>query len=74
MKMEFKNPNDKKNIITIIRNDWSLQLQTIWITGGSSGIGFATAKEFINNNWQVVISSSNKIKLESAKKKLELKS
>ena len=22
MKMEFKNPNDKKNIITIIRNDW----------------------------------------------------
>ena len=57
MKMEFKNPNDKKNIITIIRNDWSLQLQTIWITGGSSGIGFATAKEFINNNWQVVILS-----------------
>ena len=24
MKMEFKNPNDKKNIITIIRNDWGL--------------------------------------------------
>ena len=23
MKMEFKNPNDKKNIITIVRNDWS---------------------------------------------------
>ena len=22
MKMEFKNPNDKKNIITIVRNDW----------------------------------------------------
>jgi len=22
LKMEFKNPNDKKNIITIIRNDW----------------------------------------------------
>ena len=73
MKMEFKNPNDKKNIITIIRNDWSLQLKTIWITGGSSGIGFATAKEFINNNWQVVISSSNKIKLESAKKKITTK-
>ena len=47
-------------------------MQTIWITGGSSGIGFATAKEFVANNWQVVISSSNKIKLESAKKKLEL--
>ncbi|MDC3187071.1 DUF6134 family protein [Pelagibacteraceae bacterium] len=24
IKMEFKNPNDKKNIITIIRNDWGL--------------------------------------------------
>ena len=23
MKMEFRNPNDKKNIIQIIRNDWS---------------------------------------------------
>jgi len=22
LKMEFKNPNDKKNTITIIRNDW----------------------------------------------------
>jgi short-subunit dehydrogenase involved in D-alanine esterification of teichoic acids len=48
-------------------------LQTIWITGGSSGIGFATAKEFIKNDWQVVISSSNKIKLESAKKKIRTK-
>jgi len=42
-------------------------LQTIWITGGSSGIGFATAKEFLKNNWQVVISSSNREKLNIAK-------
>tara|TARA_Y100001936_G_C15911999_1_gene579118 strand:- start:778 stop:885 length:108 start_codon:yes stop_codon:yes gene_type:complete len=35
-------------------------LQTIWITGGSSGIGFATAKEFLSNGWRVIISSSNK--------------
>ena len=34
-------------------------MQTIWITGGSSGIGFATAKEFLGNNWQVIISSSS---------------
>ena len=24
LKMEFKNPNDKKNIISIVRNDWGL--------------------------------------------------
>ncbi len=45
-------------------------MQTIWITGGSSGIGFATANEFLSNGWQVIISSSNKEKLENAKKKL----
>jgi len=41
-------------------------LKTIWITGGSSGIGFATAKEFLKNNWRVIISSSNLDKLNSA--------
>ena len=45
-------------------------MQTIWITGGSSGIGFATAKEFLSNGWRVIISSSNKEKLENAKNKL----
>ena len=45
-------------------------MKTIWITGGSSGIGFATAKEFLLNGWQVVISSSNKAKLENAKNRL----
>ncbi|OUW94973.1 MAG: hypothetical protein CBD97_03890 [Pelagibacteraceae bacterium TMED237] len=47
-------------------------MQTIWITGGSTGIGFAVAKKFLENNWCVVISSSNKIKLEEAKKKLKI--
>ncbi|MBD1147506.1 SDR family NAD(P)-dependent oxidoreductase [Pelagibacterales bacterium SAG-MED31] len=42
----------------------------IWITGGSSGIGFATAKYYLKNNWVVVISSSNNNKLDIAKKKL----
>ncbi len=45
-------------------------MKTIWITGGSSGIGYATAKEFLNNNWRVVISSSNLEKLNSAGDKL----
>ena len=46
-------------------------MQTIWITGGSSGIGFAVAKKFLEEDWKVVISSSNEVKLENAKKKLK---
>lgn len=42
----------------------------IWITGGSSGIGFATAKHFLKKDWIVVISSSNKEKLKNAKNKI----
>ena len=45
-------------------------MQTIWITGGSSGIGYATAKEFLNKGWRVIISSSNKDKLDNAEIKL----
>ena len=45
-------------------------LETIWITGGSSGIGFATAKKFLKNKWRVIISSSNLEKLKRAKIKL----
>ena len=46
-------------------------MKTIWITGGSSGIGFATADKFLKNNWKVVISSSNAEKLENAKERLK---
>ncbi len=45
-------------------------MKLIWVTGGSSGIGFAVAKKFLDENWQVVISSSNKKKLETAASKL----
>ena len=45
-------------------------MQLIWITGGSSGIGFATAKKFLDNNWTVVISSSNIEKLNNAKERM----
>ncbi len=47
-------------------------MQIIWITGGSSGIGLATAKKFLQNNWSVVISSSNLEKLNKAKEKISL--
>jgi len=50
-----------------------MQTKRIWITGGSSGIGFATAKKFLKNNWIVIISSSNKDKLKNAKQKISLK-
>lgn len=42
-------------------------MKTIWITGGSSGIGLATAKKFLDNNWKVIISSKNLERLEKAK-------
>ena len=45
-------------------------MKTIWITGGSSGIGFASAKKFLENNWIVIISSSNIDKLNNAKKRM----
>ena len=45
-------------------------MQTIWITGGSTGIGFAVAKKFLNENWCVIISSSNKKKIDEAVLKL----
>ncbi len=48
-------------------------MHTIWITGGSSGIGFAVAKKFLEKNWQVIITSSNLTKLEEATKKLKNK-
>ena len=38
-------------------------MKTIWITGGSTGIGAATAKQFNDNNWRVIISSRNTNKL-----------
>ncbi len=48
-----------------------MSTKIIWITGGSSGIGFATAKYYLKNNWIVVISSSNNKKLEKAIKNLK---
>ena len=46
-------------------------MQTIWITGGSSGIGFAVAQKFLEENWRVIISSRNEEKLKKAVEKLK---
>ncbi len=48
-----------------------MSAKIIWITGGSSGIGYATAKHYLKNNWIVVISSSNNKKLKKAKERLQ---
>ena len=45
-------------------------MQIIWITGGSSGIGFATAKKFLEKNWTVIISSRSIEKLNNAKERI----
>lgn len=45
-------------------------MKIVWITGGSTGIGLATAKKFSKNNWIVIISSRNYNKLEEARKKI----
>ena len=45
-------------------------MKKIWITGASSGIGFASAKKFLENNWTVIISSSNIDKLNKAKERM----
>ena len=44
--------------------------KTVLITGGNSGIGFATAQQFLNNNYNVLISGRNEQALVQAKKKL----
>ena len=45
-------------------------MKTVWITGGSTGIGYATARKFLINNWRVVISSRNIKNLRIAKNKI----
>lgn len=48
-----------------------LQNKIALITGGNSGIGFATAKEFIEQGATVIITGRNKAALDEAKKELK---
>ena len=45
-------------------------MKTIWITGGSTGIGAATAKVFNQNNWRVIISSRDENSLVKTKENI----
>jgi len=47
-----------------------LQNKTALVTGGNSGIGFATAKEFIQQGAKVIITGRNATALEEAKQSL----
>lgn len=49
----------------------NLNENTILITGGSSGIGFEMAKEFLKRNNKVIITGRNELKLQEAKEKLD---
>lgn len=49
----------------------NLSGNTILITGGSSGIGFEMAKEFMKNNNKVIITGRDEQKLQRVKEKLE---
>ena len=51
------------------RSDVNLSHNTILITGGGSGIGFALAKEFIQLNNRVIICGRNLERLKTAKQK-----
>lgn len=50
--------------------DLGLKNKKVVVTGGSSGIGYATAEEFLRDGARVVISGRNRERLEAAVKKL----
>lgn len=47
-----------------------LKNKTILITGGGAGIGLEAAKQFLENDANVIITGRNQEKLDAAKKKV----
>ena len=57
-------------LIPVIKGEL-LKDRVALITGGTSGIGFAIAKAFLENGATVIITGRNKEKLQNAEKKLK---
>jgi short-subunit dehydrogenase len=47
------------------------EIKTVLITGASSGIGYEFAKIFAQNNYRLILTGRNELKLESLKKRVE---
>lgn len=60
-------------IIQIKENNYLLEGKTALITGGSGGIGFAIAKKLVDCGCNVIISGTNKLKLDIKCKELNNK-
>ena len=54
-----------------IREKVTGNMNYVLITGGTSGIGYELARQFAENNYNLIIASENMQKLQSAKAKLE---
>ena len=53
--------------------EFEYNMKYVLITGGTSGIGFAMAGEFLERGYGVILASSSRKNLAIAKRKLEVK-
>lgn len=67
-------PKKKVAVPQIVYSNKLLEGKIALITGGSSGIGFSIAEEFIKNGCKVIICGTNKEKLIKAQEKLGIDS
>jgi len=61
---------DAKQVITELDHPLDVGGNTVLITGGATGIGFALAQKFVNAGSKVIVCGRRKSKLQAAKQKL----